>query len=316
VPLLRLVDRMPEIRKVRDWVVENWPVKLTALVLATVLWAVVAAQETTTQLVPVTLEVQPPEGRGFTSELPQVQARYAGTLRELIKLYESPPTIRKSIPDTITGTSYTVELGPGDLETIENANVVAQEVQPHEITITLDDVVQRSIRVVSRVRIVPDSAHARFGDIIVLPSTVTARGPEALVGEIRSISTITLDTGKVRSPLTLTVPLDTSGLGAVRVEPASVQVSAEIGLVGEQVIMGVAVSLPGPEWESSPSAVIVTVRGPSGRVINLTRDSVRVVARPNETAAESRVPLRVMPLPGITARVRPDSATVRRRAGG
>ena len=38
----------------------NWPIKLTALVLATVLWAAVEAEEPTTQLIPVSVTITTP----------------------------------------------------------------------------------------------------------------------------------------------------------------------------------------------------------------------------------------------------------------
>jgi YbbR domain-containing protein len=308
---------MTRVQRLRDWIFSNWPIKLTALVLATVLWAVTAAQETTSQLVPVTLEVQAPEGRDFTSELPQVQARFAGTLRELIKLYESPPIVRKSIPDTIVGTTFTVELNPDDIEVTDNANVIAQELQPRAFTVTLDDVIQRSVRVVSRVQIVPESGYGVFGRVTLSPATVTIQGPEELVNQIESVRTVPLDTGGVRSNVSMRVPIDTTGLGVVRLVEEAVIVAAEIGQESERVIIGVSVALPDPSlWESTPSAVIVTVRGPSSRVIQLTRDSVRVSARPTGRLDEQTVPLIVEAPPGITAAVRPDSAVVRRRTRG
>jgi hypothetical protein len=308
---------MTRVQQFRGWVFSNWPIKLTALVLATVLWAVTAAQETTSQLVPVTLEVQAPEGRALTSDIPQAQARFAGTLRELIKLYESPPIIRKVIPDTLVGAIFTVDLTPDDIEITETANVIPQEVQPRSFTVALDDVAQRSLRVVSRVQILPDSGFGIFGAIRVLPSSVTVRGPEALVDQIQSISTVPLDTSGIRSTVNLRVPIDTAGLGVVRLDTDTVVVSAAIGQESERVIMGVSVALPNPSaWVSTPSAVIVTVRGPSSRVIQLTRDSVRVYARPTGRSDQETVILTVDAPTGITANVRPDSAVVQRRDRG
>jgi len=66
----------PWTARVRDGLVVNWPAKLTALLLSGVLWAAVAAEEPTTQLVPVTLVVQPPPGRTLKGTLPSVQAVY------------------------------------------------------------------------------------------------------------------------------------------------------------------------------------------------------------------------------------------------
>ena len=93
LPLLN----MPMFRKLGGLAVANWPIKLTALLLAIVLWAVVTAEETTTQLVPVTLVVQPPEGRTVTDTLPAVQARYRGTLRERPRVYQSYPEADRSL---------------------------------------------------------------------------------------------------------------------------------------------------------------------------------------------------------------------------
>lgn len=307
---------MTRIDKFRNWAFSNWPIKLTALVLATVLWAVIAAQETTSQMVPVHLDLQAPEGRAFISELPQVQARFVGTLRELIKLYESPPTIRRVIPDTIAGNTYAVELTTDEIEVLEGANVIAQELQPSTFSVTLDDVMQRDVRVVSRVRIIPDSGFGRFGEIRVTPAMVTLRGPEALVTEIQSVSTMRVDTNAVTEPVALTVPLDTTGLGVVRIQQDAVVVSADIGPESQLVIMGVAVRLPGADWMSTPSAVIVTVRGPSSRVIGLTRDSVRVEATPSGSSPEETVRLTVVPPIGIVAEASPDSVVVQRRTSG
>jgi hypothetical protein len=307
---------MTRLQRFRDWVLSNWPIKLTALVLATVLWAVTAAQETTSQLVPVVLEVQVPEGRTLTSDLPDVQARFAGTLRELIRLYESPPTIRKTIPDTIVGNSFTLELSPGEIEVTESADVIAQELQPRSITVALDDVMERRVQVVPRVRITPDSGYGMFGNITVLPDFVTVQGPEVMVNAVESVSTVPIDTAGVQEPVSIRVSLDTTGFGVVRVSQFSVVVSADIGQVSEHMIMGVSVMIREGGWQSTPSAVIVTVTGPSARLLNLSRDSVRVYAQPSGTADQQTVPLTVEAPAGITARVRPDSAVVQRRTGG
>jgi hypothetical protein len=301
----------------RGWVFTNWPVKLTALVLATVLWAAVAAEEPTSQLVPVQLEVVPPPGRALRGALPNVQAVYVGSTRELIKLYSSPPAIQRVLPDTLSGTEYTLVLSPEDLVVSRNVNVRAQDVQPRTVTVLLDDVARRLVPVVPRVRIVPDSGYAVVGGIAVEPAAVAALGPESAIRRLDSVRTVSMELTGVTTPVRRTVGLDTAGLGRVRFTPTEVEISAEVAFMAERVLMGVPVLIQGPPGlASDPPAVIVTVRGPSTRLARLTRDSVAVVAEPR-TAAERPevVRLQVSPPVGLTAVATPDSSMVSRRRG-
>lgn len=298
-------------------VLANWPIKLTALVLAVVLWAVVTAEETTTQLVDVTLVVQPPEGRALIGDLPAVQARYRGTQRELLKLLPSPPIIQKDVPAT-SGSTLVIRISPEDLRGVDDADVVALEVLPDSITVVLDDIHRRLVPVVSRVALRPDSGHEIFGSVTVSPSSVTLQGPEALVTPINSVSTLVrLRTG-LTGDVDFTVPVDTSGFGLVTVSPQVVRIMAEIGPVSTHVLMGVAVRVEGAggPWQSATSAVSVTVRGPAARVRRFTRDSVRVIARPTGSSDEELVPLEVIPPAGITGTATPDSVVIRRPPGG
>ena len=303
----------------RGWIFTNWPVKLTALVLSGVLWAAVAAEEPTTQLVPVTLQVEPPPGRALRGATPPVQAVYVGPTRELIKLYSSPPTIRRVLPDTLSGNEYTLVLSPEDLVVRRNVNVRAQDVQPRAITVLLDDVARRVVPVVPRVRIVPDSSYAILGGIAVEPAFVTVIGPESAIHRLDSVHTVTVELTGVTDPVRRAVRLDTAGLGRVRFSPDEVEISAEVAFMAERVLMGVPVTIQADRPQgltSDPPAVLVTVRGPSPRLARLTRDSVAVVAM-LATAADrpETVRLQVVAPDGLSGVATPDTAVVVRRRG-
>lgn len=303
---------------VRDWLFTKWPMKLTALILAGVLWAVVAAEEPTTQLVPVEIEVELPDGRTLVRSLPQVQALYAGTAKELIKLYASPPTIHKTVPDTVTGSIYPLILEPTDLSPIENANVKVQDIQPRTILLQLDDVALRRVRVVPRITVQPDSGFAQFG-MAIMPSSVTVRGPEDLVSRVDAVTTIPLDLTGLTGPVRQSVAIDTSGVGMVRPSPSEVSVSVDVGPVSERVLMGVPVVVPrnrSGAWTSEPTAVIVTIRGRSTRVARLTRDSVEALAQVDRNVAEQVVRLDIVAPAGIQAVAAPDTVRIRRRPRG
>ncbi len=302
--------------KLRTSLLDNWPIKVTALVLAAILWAAVAAEEPSTQLVPVRLELEPPAGRSIvSSEHPPVQALYTGTARELIKLYGQPPVIRKALPDSITGSEYQVQLSIADLGTIEGAAVKAQQIEPRMVTVLLDDVAQKTVPVVARVALEPDSGYQLFGTILVTPNDVVIRGPQPRVADVDSVVTEPLELRGVTSPVSQRLAIDTTGLGGLRVSHLDVLVEADVGGFAEKVLMGIPVVIeatPPGGWVSDPRLVSVTIRGRRIRLPALTRDSVRVRARLQGTARETIVGLEVTAPSGITAWVTPDSVVVRR----
>jgi hypothetical protein len=283
--------------------------------LAAILWAATAAQEPATDLVDVQLHVEPPAGRALAQEPPAVKALYAGPARELIKLYAQPPRIRKVLPDTLTGSLYLMELSMADL-TVENADVTPQDIQPRMITVRLDDVFQRTVPVVPRVSVVPDSGFQQFGGVAVVPGSVIVRGPQALVDGTEQVSTMLLEVLDATEPYSGTIPIDTSGLGVLRLSRTEVDVSVDVGAVSERVINSIPVvvrSARGGNWLSDPPAVMVTVRGRSSRLDQLDRDSIQVVAEISGVQRRTVVALQVIPPAGMTASATPDSATIRRR---
>jgi len=304
--------------RLRRGLLENWPIKVTALVLAGILWAAVAAQEPTTQLVPVRLTLTPPPGRSIVGDPPaEVQALYAGTARELIKLYAQRPMIHKTLPDTITGSTYVLDLSIADLSSVEGAVVKPQQIEPRTITIQLDDVIRKTVPVVARVQIQPDSGFQIFGGVASTPAELTVQGPQSLVSSVDTLYTVPLALRAVRAPVRRQLPIDTASLGGLRILPrAEVTLTADVGELGDLVIEGIPVTVeadaPG-SWSVEPVIVTVTVHGRRRRLSNLTRDSVQAVAFVTGEPAEAHVPLHVTPPQGITTvRVTPDSVTVRR----
>jgi len=304
--------------RLRSALLVNWPAKLTALLLSGVLWAAVAAEEPTTQLVPVTLTVQPPPGRSLTGTLPPVQAVYVGSTRELIKLYSSPPSIQRVLPDTLTGSEFELMLSPQDLITASRLNVRAEDVQPRSVRIRLDEVVRRTLVVEPRITIAPESGFALQGGIGVEPGSVTVTGPDAILRDLRAIPTVSLEMSGVNGAIRRRVPLDTAGLGSARLSPTDVEISADVAFMAERVLMGVPVTVRADRpaaFVADPPAVLVTVRGPSLRLARLTRDSVLVLATPAGDGPE-RVALEVVPPEGLSGIATPDTATVTRRPRG
>jgi hypothetical protein len=305
--------------KIKKAAVTNWPMKLTALALAAVLWAAVSAQQPTTQLVPVTLEVQAPPGRTLTQALPQVHAVYSGSARELVKLYTSPPFIRKTIPDTLTVSTATIELSPQDLTLTEDAGVSAQDILPRRIVVSLDSVFRRTVPVVHRVTVRADSGFELVGEISVSPARVVLSGTEEDVQRVRRVFTTSLQLPPLRAPARQLVTLDTSGLGNLRISRRTVEVAVNVTPLTERFFLGVPVTVETDQdgtWQSIPAEASVVVRGPLTRLIGLTLDSLPVIAVAPTTGDSARVGLLVRGPPGLTVSTGPDSVMVRRAGDG
>ena len=295
---------------IRQAVVTNWPIKLTALALATVLWAALLAERPATHLGPVRLDVQTAANRVLAKEIPQVQVLVGGAVRELRKLYTDPPVINKIVPDSITESTLTIDLLLQDVILPHNADVTLQDIMPRRVVVTLDDLHRRSVPIISRVNIETASGFVFLG-LHVLPESVSVIGPEAQVNRISNVYTVALDLENVRRTVRRAVAIDTTAFGVVQLSQPEVEIEALIDRITQRTIGGVPVVVDGGVWESEPATVQVTVRGPASRLATLNRDSLLVTATVATVKGEI-LALSVRPPTGLTATASPDSVRARR----
>src|SRR6266550_2344491 len=275
-------------------ITRNWPIKGAALFLALMLYVAVQLQQPVTTSFDVTLNVLLPRGRALVHKPPKVRVQISGKGSQILKLRSLSGDITRRVPDTLTATTWSIHLDPAEVELAlpKGADVRVMEVRPSEVTIALDSVARKEVKIVSLVSVTPDSGQVLHGGLSMTPTTVRLVGPEQRL-----------------------VPIDTGPLGIVRLSPKQVIVTGDMGRIAERSFAGIPVESGGGAITSfivTPSRVSVAIRGPEERVQAITRDSLRVVAHiagTNGGAARITV---VAPR-GITARAIPDSVTLRRR---
>ena len=206
----------------------NWPLKLTSLLLAVMLWVVATAEQPASRVLPVTLVPQGPAGRSFNGDPPAITALVVGPRRELIKLTGAHLTLTRILPDTITGRAVTLDLLPSEVEIPRGGEVRVQDIQPRQITLQLDPVVFRSVPVHPDLRLELDSGTRLMRAVQVFPGVVRLTGPADLVAKIDSVKTIPLGVERVEGVFERSVAVDTEGFGTVRVFPADVMISFEV----------------------------------------------------------------------------------------
>src|SRR6266540_314176 len=275
-------------------ITRNWPIKGAALFLALMLYVAVQLQQPVTTSFDVTLNVLLPRGRALAHPPPKVRVQISGKGSQILKLRSLAGDITRRVPDTLTTPTWSIHLDPSDVELAlpKGADVRVMEVRPSEITLALDSVARKEVKIVSLV------------------------GPEQSLARIDSVTTVPMEITNVSGEFSRSVPIDTGPLGIVRLSPKQVIVTGDMGRIAERSFAGIPVESGGGAITSfivTPSRVLVSMRGPEERVQALTRDSLRVVAHITGTGG-GVARITVIAPRGIIARAIPDSVTLRRRA--
>jgi hypothetical protein len=203
--------------------------KAAALFFAVVLWLVVSAEEPSEELVPVRLDASFDSARILTSSRPVIRALVAGRARDLIKLYDTPPVVRRVVTDDAPD-SVAVDLRPVDVYIPPDVDAVVRDVQPRSLVLVFDVTASRRVPVANTVRVVVDRgpAAARVRLTRMVPDSVTVTGPRRVVNAVSSVSTVD-QTVTVRDSGAFLIPLDVKGLAAgVRVRPTEVRLLVQM----------------------------------------------------------------------------------------
>jgi YbbR domain-containing protein len=204
--------------------------KLAAIFFSLVLWLVVSAEEPSEELVPVRLELITDPHVSLRGEPEQVRALVVGRGRELIKLFASPPVVRRVISADVPQ-RYTLELRPTDVDLPSGVEARVREVLPRSIVLVFDITAERNVPVRSELRVRAIDGWRVVGQPRFDPESVRVAGPRAAVDSVTAVSTeaIELLVDETSRPM---VALDTSR-GAVRVTPERVRVRVPVARVEE-----------------------------------------------------------------------------------
>jgi hypothetical protein len=203
----------------------NWPLKLGALALSTILWVYVAADQPTSKFIDVRVELELPPDLALARTAPTVRAAVTGPWREVVKLYASPLTIHTAVPAGATPPRWQLVLAPSDVQVPHSARVTIQDVEPRALELDLDRVARRDVPVAVRATVEPESGFAMTRPVAATPATVRVSGPRALVSALDSFPTEPVEIRGVTGPFERVVPLDTVGHALLRVAPREVTVS-------------------------------------------------------------------------------------------
>jgi len=303
----------------------NWHLKLAALGLAILLWALVQTEplsQETFAAVPITAEVLDSSWTMARPPSPAVvDLQLGGPAGEIIRLARDGATLR--IPIASVGSRDTViALQREWVDLGGRSRVTVESVSPLTVRMTFEPAVARNVHVSVPLRgeLPADVALASVPELT--PSTVVVRGPESRMMGLDSVRLAPLDLGSVNESGSFSLPVDTTGLRGAVVRPASVSVSLRVEPMVERVMENVAVEAEAPTGEPeitvTPSSLQLRLEGPSTLVTAVDVSRLRVSVDPEslrdvQPGEMRRVRIRVEGVPPlVSAFLSSDVATARR----
>jgi YbbR domain-containing protein len=214
----------------------NWTLKLIALGLALLLWSVVQAESQTRVTVPdvpIRVVLRDPDWVMTAPPAPPtVSVVFSGPIRELFRLFTQPPELVVPV-DAVRDTSELhvlrtawVALQPG----LDNTRV--DDVRPSTARLSFDRITTRIVPLALPISAPPADGFELAGPIRLDPPAVGASGAAARIARLDSLRLAPLDLRRIRGFDTLTVAIDTTGLG-LQISPRSVRIIVPMQRVPE-----------------------------------------------------------------------------------
>jgi YbbR domain-containing protein len=223
-----------------EWAVNDWALKLTALVLAFLMWITVRADEPGQWSWEVPVRVVNTDADWVVTGVPvpsEVTLVLRGPYRELLRASSNRPEIIVPVgPGEITDSTEVFQLRHSWVSLPSGTDQVeVNEVLPSSVRIPFDRVSTRIIPVAAPLLGEPPPGYALVGDVVIEPVVVRASGAGRAIARMDSVRLPPIDLRGVRSYDTLDLTIDTTGTGLI-ISPRTVRVFVPVGPVVSDTI--------------------------------------------------------------------------------
>lgn len=214
------------LRRVIDWATTDWALKLTALVLAFLMWVTVRADAPGQWNAEIAVRVDNNDGDWVVAEPPAprvVTAVFRGPYRELLRTASDLPEVVIPVQQVNDSTEVHV-LRPNWVRmppSTDNTTVV--NFQPATVQITFDHVFTRLVPVAAPLSGQLPPGYEIRGGIEIEPIMVRASGAARTLARIDSLRLPPIDLRDRRDYDTLDLTIDTTGTGLI-ISPRTVRV--------------------------------------------------------------------------------------------
>ncbi len=276
------------------FVFRNWPLKLAAIVLASLLYAgliVSASAETFQGRIPIQLLNQPPNSFVLGNLDDVTSVRYLAIGADRPQITSSSFTVSVDLSGVVAVPGAPSVSFPVDVRSVDPAIQVI-DFFPSRVPIRLDPVVTREVPVTVDLGTVPPGLDVRKP--VVSQDPVTVSGPDSAVRSVAAaLARVRLDPSGIDVNETVgLLPVDARGevVGGADVQPSAVRVTIQIGSQLSTKTLPVSPVVTGTPSSSVEIAsvevqpVLVTVEGEADALAGLVSIDTRPVAIAGATA--------------------------------
>lgn len=305
----------------REYAYENTGLKLSALLIAIVLWGAVSKRE----IVQTTLQEVPIEYVNLAAELAIANNDNLKTAN--VRLRGPKDIIEELRPKALIIKVNLAATKPGErVITLSNADVVAPpnieilDIDPPRTHLTVERIIEKQVKVVPRFAAnLPQDYEVTA--VTVNPSTITIKGPESRVNVIADAPTETISLAEHRNSFIERPNIDIKDTRVDIVNQPTIEVQVQIGQIRiERRVANVPVRVP-PGSEKitlSPVAVTVELEGPKSVIESVSPGDISalvdVQSVPDSAAASPRIVLPPAVLGIVTVKkVEPEQIQIKRR---
>ncbi len=273
---------------IRKIFLEDWVVKLAALIITLALWLGVTGLSTPTRQrltgVPLTLRFSN-DTEVTNSPIQQVDLVISGDKRKTDLINKNDLVVSLDISEVTPGDHF-IELTPENVSLILPTGVKLDEIQPNRIPVRIEAVEEREIDVrITTTGTLPDGYEV-YGETIS-PPKVRVRGPASYMRTLSKVSTENVDLSSYTSDFTVRqLPVSVSNPKATVLETV-VDAAIRIGEKRVEKIYSV------PVKDEPSKKATVTLYGGRSLFSGLTPGEMLVELSRNESGAQT--PILILP---------------------
>ena len=307
--------------------VRNWRLKITALALAVLLWVTMRLTDDRIdrlRIPSVEVRVEHVHRDWFLRQPPSptaVEMSVSGPVGDILRVAMSRPAIVIRV-DSVMKEDSVLTLMKDWVTNVDRTSVNIENFQPSTVRLLFERNQEEEIPVSVRLTgEVPDSLALVMEPRANLLFT-RVRGPASDVDALETVFLEPFDLSRLTGPGRFEVPLDTTGLGGLVVNPTMATLTVEVAAKRSRVLAPLPVEFPGANaaLELDPTWVGVTLYGVEEVLNEVDTTGIRVrvavdlavVRAAVAQDGQARVPLVLSGLPAwVEGAVEVDSVTIR-----